>query len=279
MDSIHHLHPSSSSNQLHKVEPKNYGWQYLNFTMMKLVAGASYQEDTKGREMALVPLSGQFKVEIAAETFSLIRENVFDEMPDVLYIPPNHKITIRATTDCELTLGGAPAEGKYPLRLFRPKEMKREVRGGGPACRQVNHILAHPMPAERLILFEVYVPGGAWSGWPPHCHDGFDGSPYLEETYFYRFRPEAAGFAFHRNYRVDEDFNEVFSVKHDDLVLVTRGFHPTVTSPGSAMFFLNYLAGDLLDDERATPPLEDKDWSYMRKDHKWYANRFSLPRF
>ena len=36
--------------------------------------------------------------------------------------------------------------------------MKQEVRGGGVAVRQVNHILAHPLPAERLILFEVYVP-------------------------------------------------------------------------------------------------------------------------
>jgi len=279
MDSIHHLHPRSSSNQLHKVEPKTYNWKYLNFTMMKLAAGVSYEEDIKGREMALVPLSGRFEVEIAAETFSLSRSGVFDQMPEVLYIPPNHKITIRATANCELALGGAPAEGKYPLRLFKPNEMKQEVRGGGPARRQVNHILAHPLPAERLILFEVYVPGGAWSGWPPHCHDGFDGSPYLEETYFYRFQPEAAGFAFHRNYRVDEDFDEVFSVRHNDLVLVTRGFHPTVASPGSAMFFLNYLAGDLLNDERATPPLEDKDWSYMRKDNKWDDNRFSLPRF
>ena len=42
--------------------------------------------------------------------------------------------------------------------------MKKEFRDGGAARRQVNHVLAAPLPAERLILFEVYVPGGAWFG-------------------------------------------------------------------------------------------------------------------
>ena len=50
-------------------------------------------------------------------------------------------------------------------------------------------MLAHPLPAERLILYEVYVPRGGWSGWPPHCHDGYEGSPYLEETYYFRLDP------------------------------------------------------------------------------------------
>lgn len=279
MNPTHYLRPNQSGNELHRVKSQSYGWKYLDFAVMNLMAGASYEENTRDREVALVPISGRFEVRVDSDLFSLSREDVFTQMPQVLYIPPRHKMSLRAVSNCEFALGGAPAEGKYPLRLFEPNEMKQEVRGGGPAQRQVNHILSYPLPAERLILFEVYVPGGAWSGWPPHCHDGFDGSPYLEETYFYRFQPQATGFGFHRNYRVDEDFNEVFSIKHNDLVLVTRGFHPTVASPGSAMFFLNYLAGELLNDQRATPPLEDKDWSYMRTEDKWDDNRFSLPRF
>ena len=140
--------------------------------------------------------------------------------------------------------------------------------------RQVNHILAAPLPAERLILFEVYVPGGAWSGWPPHCHDGYAGSPYLEEVYYYRFTPDY-GFGIHRNYRKDEAFNEVFSVRHGDAVMVTKGFHPTTASPGSNMYFLNYLAGDLLDEARATPPVDDTDFAWMKQD--WDGKRLALP--
>ena len=113
--------------------------------------------------------------------------------------------------------------------------------------------------AWRLILFEVYVPGGAWSGWPPHCHDGYMGSPYLEEVYYYRIDPHD-GFAIHRNYRKDNDFDELFTVRSGDLVLVTQGFHPVAAAPGSNVYFLNYLAGELLDGERATPPYDDPDY-------------------
>jgi 5-deoxy-glucuronate isomerase len=158
--------------------------------------------------------------------------------------------------------------------LFAPEETREEIRGGGNALRQVNHILAAPLPPERLILFEVYVPGGQWSGWPPHCHDGYGGSPYLEEIYYYQFSP-AHGFGIHRNYRRDTDFDEVFAVRHGDLVVVAQGFHPTATSPGSNMYFLNYLAGDLRDEARATPPLDDPDLAWMKQD--WDGKRWSLP--
>ncbi len=200
--------------------------------------------------------------------------SVFDGKPHVLYVPPGHVVTVEARTDFEFSLGGAPAEGKHPVRLFKPEEMRSEMRGGGAALRQVNHILAAPLPAERLILFEVYVPGGTWSGWPPHCHDGYRGSPYLEEVYYYRFSP-AYGFGIHRNYRRDSDFDEVFVVRHGEAVLVTQGFHPTAAAPGSNMYFLNYLAGDLLGEARATPPLDDPDFAWMKQD--WDGKRLQLP--
>ena len=98
------------------------------------------------------------------------------------------------------------------------------------------------MPAERLILYEVYVPGGAWSGYPPHCHDGYGGSAHLDETYYFRTDP-SNGVALHRNYRRDNDFEEIFAVRDTDLVLVTQGFHSTSAAPGSNLYFLNYLAG------------------------------------
>ena len=155
--------------------------------------------------MALVPLAGQGLCTVDGERFELTRKGVFDELPHVLYVPPGCQISVEAQADFQFALGGAAAEGKYPLRLFTPSEMKREVRGGDAARRQVHHILAPPLPAERLILYEVYVPGGRWSGWPPHCHDGYNGAPYLEETYYCRFDPPY-GFAMHHNYRVDSDF-------------------------------------------------------------------------
>jgi 5-deoxy-glucuronate isomerase len=270
----HHLQPNSNSELKLTVTPAAAGWRYLSFGMWALQSGSMHTHLTENTEVAIVPLSGKGRVTVSNQTFQLMRESVFVGKPDVLYVPPGQEIKIEANSDFEFSLGGAPAQGKYPLRLFKPEEMRSEMRGGGTAFRQVNHILAAPLPAERLILFEVYVPGGAWSGWPPHCHDGYARSPYLEEVYYFRFTP-AYGFGIQRNYRKDEDFNEVFCVRHGEAVLVTKGFHPTTASPGSNMYFLNYLAGDLLDEARATPPVDDTDFAWMKQD--WDGKRWTLP--
>ena len=240
---MEHLFKSQSGSRIPlQVTPAVAGWKYLSFKLVALKAGDTITESTGGNEVALVPLGGRGTVEVAGERFELQRKNVFAEAPTVLYIPPGKAVAVTALTDLEFSIGGAPAVGKYPTRLFRPGEMRQEIRGGGPARRQVNHILAAPLPAERLILFEVYVPGGAWSGWPPHCHDGAYGSPYLEETYYYNFDPPN-GYAIQRNYRLDTDFDEFFAVRYGDLALVTQGFHPVVTTPGSNMYFLLPVGG------------------------------------
>ena len=270
----HLIKPNRESSSVIDVTPASAGWDYLNFKVISLKAGARYRYATEQNEVALVPLSGQASCTVAGERFSLARKGVFVEMPGVLYLPPGQEVVIEAHTEFTVALGGAPATGKYPVRLFAPAEMKNEVRGGGAATRQVCHILAPPLPAERLILYEVYVPGGAWSGWPPHCHDRFQGSPYLEETYYFRTDP-VYGFAMHRNYRTDSDFDEIFPVYNGDLVLVTQGFHSTAAAPNCNLYFLNYLAGELLDDKRATPPYDDPDFAWIKEN--WEKNMMQLP--
>lgn len=272
--SNHHIRPTSSSGTMVEVTPESADWKYLGFEAVSLSEGETRTFDTADREYAFVPLQGSLEFRTPEGSFEVHRKGVFEDAPHILYVPPNTHIELEATTEAEIAWGSAPAEGRYPLRLFRPDEMKREVRGGGPATRQVNHVLASPLPAERLILFEVYVPGGAWSGWPPHCHDGRLGSSYLEETYYYRIEPES-GFALHRNYLRDEDFDELFAVRNGDLVLVTQGFHPVAAAPGSSVYFLNVLAGELIGDERATPPVDDPDHAWIKED--WDAGEMQLP--
>lgn len=273
---MHHLRlsPEPVGARL-TVTPASAGWRTLDFQVIGVEAGGRHALSTLGREVALVPLRGRATVRVGNETFELRRSGVFTAMPQVLYLPPGQEAEVLALdAGFEFAAGGAPATGRYPTRLFLPHEMRSEVRGGGAAKRQVNHVLAPPLPAERLILFEVYVPGGMWSGWPPHCHDGRHGSPYLEEVYHYRFdRPGA--FALHRNYTREDDLNEVFAVQDGDTVLVTRGFHPVAAAPGCNMYFLNYLAGDLQDDERARPPVDDEDFGAMK--HDWLGGAWDLP--
>jgi len=271
--SNHHRKPSGGLYK-HAVKPEEVGWEYLGYRVVGLSAGESYSFETEGSEAALVPLSGAAHLKVADQTFDVERSSVFKEKPHILYTPPGHTVEVEATSEFEFAVGTAPAEGKYPVRLFEPEEMRTEVRGGGAAVREVHHVLSHPLPAERLILFEVYIPGGMWSGWPPHRHDELLESPYLEETYHFRF-DAPAGFGLHRNYNPETDFNEVFAVYHDDLVLVTQGYHPVAASPGSTMYFLNYLAGKLVDDERSTPPVDDPKHAWIKDN--WEAYDIELP--
>ncbi len=271
MTNPHHLKPKGSMIR-HNVSPQSAGWNYLGYQALRLNAKERYSFATGGHEAALVPLAGSATLSAADQDFKVQRRSVFKEKPHILYAPPGHIISIEADSSFEFAIGTAPAEGRYPLRLFRPEEMKVEVRGGGPALREVHHVLSHPLPAERLILFEVYIPGGMWSGWPPHRHDG-NGSPYLEETYHFQFdKPQ--GFGLHRNYQ-PEGFDEVFAVHSDDLVLVTQGYHPVAACPGSTMYFLNYLAGELLDDARALPPIDDPAHAWIKDN--WDAYKIDLP--
>ena len=272
----HHLKSNYDEMIVLDVTPESAGWEYLSFRVIKIRANQVYMHSTEDTELALVPLAGGGEVRSNGGEFSLSRNGVFSAKPAVLYLPPGTEFGVTTENSFEFAVGAAPAAGKYPARLFSADEIRSEVRGGGAARRQVNHILSHPMPAERLILFEVYVPGGAWSGYPPHCHDGYGGSEHLDETYYFRTDP-ANGVALHRNYRRDVDFDEIFPVRDTDLVLVTQGFHSTAAAPGSNLYFLNYLAGELIDDARKTPPYDDPDYAWLKDNYSANLMRLPLP--
>lgn len=275
MSNPHRIQPNPDSSHKLSVTPESAGWQYLSFSVHDLGPGETHHSLLNDQETAVVPLSGSATIKVGDIETTMSRTSVFDQMPTVAYAPPGTPIDIVADEQFEFSIGSAPAVGLHPARIFEPSDMKSEVRGGGAATRQVNHILAPPIPAERLILYEVYVPRGSWSGWPPHCHDGFNGSPYLEEVYYFRMDPPE-GFCMHRNWRIDEDFDEQMVCTDREAALVTKGFHSTAASPSSHMFFLNYLAGELVDGERVTPPCFHDDYTWIEDD--WDAFGWELPR-
>ena len=271
--SVNYIQSQKSERTKLNVTPETASWKYLSFAVHDHGDGASFQDQRDNQETAIVPISGSGTFEVNGTPYKLARTSVFSEMPQVLYVHPGEKIVLLEGGDLTFAIGSAPAEGVYPTRLHEPQEMRSEIRGGGAAFRQVNHILAAPMPAERLILFEVYVPRGSWSGWAPHCHDGHDGSPYLEETYYFKLQPEN-GFWMHRNWR-DGEFNDVMSGQDGDCAMVPKGYHSSVCCPGSHMFFLNFLAGDLLHEARSTPPCFHSDFTWIEDD--WEQGAWDLP--
>ena len=271
--SINYIQSNKEQHQVLNITPETAGWKYLSFSVRDHKDGTEWKEQRENQEVAIVPISGKGSFEINGKEYTVSRSSVFTQMPQVLYVHPGEIIKLLSGGDLCFAIGSAPAEGVYPTRLFEPQEMHSEIRGGGAAYRQVNHILAAPLPAERLILFEVYVPRGSWSGWAPHCHDGHDGSPYLEETYYFKLQPDN-GFWMHRNWR-DGEFEEVMSGKDGDCALVPQGYHSSVCCPGSHMFFLNFLAGDLLHEKRSTPPCYHSDFTWIEED--WEQGAWELP--
>jgi len=193
------IHPTGGPGRILHVTPDTAGWDHVEFGVVEVGPDSSWSGAAADRETAIVPLAGEGRVVVGdgGMEVELSRESVFTQMAGVVYLPPGTPYRIESEAGLQASVGSAPAEGRYPVRVFDPSEMRIEIRGGGQAYRQVVHSLSHPLPAERLILYEVYVPRGTWSGWPPHCHDGRDGSPYLEEVYYFRLdRPEGYAIRF-----------------------------------------------------------------------------------
>lgn len=257
-----------------RIDPTTEHWKYLGFQLVTVDAAAGFDLGMEDREKAVITVCGAGVAHVGEERFELSRCGVFAEMADTLYVPPGVAAHLTAKSDWTVAIGSAPAVGRYPARLIGPDEVAVEIRGGGVAQRQVNHVLSHPLPAERLIVFEVFVPGGAWAGWPPHCHDGSHDSPYLEETYFFQFDRDD-GFGFHRNYGEGGSYDDVVTVRHGDCVTVPRGFHVTAAAPGHNMWILNFLAGELVDEDRGRPPYFDPRTTWIADD--WDAGQMALP--
>lgn len=256
------------------VTPESTGWRYLSFAVVELAAGETFTQLLADQETAVVPLSGTMDIRLGTDDHTLSRVSVFAELAAAGYAPPGTEVSVSARTSSKFAIGSAPAEGRYTARLIAPSTIRSEIRGGGQALRQVNHTLAPPIEAERLILYEVYVPRGMWSGWVPHCHDGRDGSPYLEETYYFRLdRPE--GFWMHRNWLRDGSWEQTVAGGDGDCATVPQGYHSSVACPGSNMYFLNFLAGDLIGDDRRTPPCFHSDHTWIQSD--WNDGAWSLP--
>lgn len=239
---------------LAEATPGSAGWELLNVRIVALEPGATFTLASNTHESALVVVTGEIDYQVGELSGTIRRDDVFSELAELIYAPPSATVTVTATFATEMAIGQAPAVGRFPARIIATDEMTGLIRGGGPARRQVMSTLADPLPAERLIVYEGWVPRGAWTGWPPHRHDGVSGSPSLEETYYFRFdRP--SGFGFHRNYAPENDWEDVHLLRDRSLVAVPRGYHLCANGPAANMWLLNFLAGP--PEHRALPPYLD----------------------
>lgn len=244
------------------LTPKALGWRRIQFAVRHLVAGDAWNGNSGRQECCLVLLRGSFDVTWNDVTRHVgPRRDVFADYPHAVYLPPGTRFRVVARDACEIAECRAPATRAFDPRVIAPEDCGYEIRGGGNATRQIVDIMPPAFPAERLMICEVFTPGGNWSSYPPHKHDTDDPprEADLEEVYYFRFRdPDAYGFQRVYNRRRDDTLR----VTHGDVVAVRDGYHPFVTAYGYDAYYLNVLAGD----RRSMAASDDPRYVQFRRD-------------
>jgi 5-deoxy-glucuronate isomerase len=255
------VHPGASADPqvIVEVTPELAGWDFINFQVRRLEQGQAWKFSTGEHELALVVLSGSLAVESNLGHWPRVgeRKDVFSGPPAALYLPRRSTLVATAASDCEFAVAWAATDRDDAPKLIRPADISVEIRGGDNATRQINSIIPPGFACRRLVLVEVYTPGGGWSSYPPHKHDihkadaaGDVIEADLEEIYYYKLdRPE--GYAFQRIYtdpesplhRAGYPIDAVVLARDNDAVIVPEGYHPVSSPPGYTTYYLNVLAG------------------------------------
>jgi 5-deoxy-glucuronate isomerase len=276
------VHPGNSADPdvIVEVTPELAGWDFVHFQVRRLGAQHSWSYATGDREMAIVALSGSIHVGSDRGQWSHVgeRDSVFGGLPYALYLPRHTSLTVTAETACEIAVATAPSEQDHPPRLVTPSDIQIEIRGGDNATRQINNIIPPGFQCHRLVVVEVYTPGGNWSSYPPHKHDvhrtdkvGKVLEADLEEVYFYKL-DRLEGSAFQRIYTAPESplhgagfpIDAVLLARDNDAVLVPEGYHPVTSPPGYTTYYLNILAGSA----QSLANSEDPRYTWVKESYR-----------
>jgi 5-deoxy-glucuronate isomerase len=254
----HPLHLPAGSHagggDLLSITPASAGWTHAALRVLRLAPGAAVELATGSFETAVLPLTAaSVVVEVGGRRYELAgRASVFDRVTDFAYLPIGCEARLRSPSGGEVALPAALAGARVDPYHAPAAAVAVEVRGAGPATRQVtNYLTPDTFPAVNLCSVEVLTPDGNWSSYPPHKHDqASEDEAELEEIYYFRIEaaPGApaggAGFALHRTYTADRAIDATVTVADGDAFLIPRGYHgPSVAAPGYPLWYLNVLGG------------------------------------
>jgi 5-deoxy-glucuronate isomerase len=243
------------------LTPRALGWDRIHFAVRHLAAGAVWNGLSRDEERCLVLLRGEFEVSWAGASHRIgPRADVFSGYPHAVYLPAPTPFRVVARAACEIADARSASKKALEPRVIRPQDCGYEIRGGGNATRQIVDIVPPAFSADRLLICEVFTPGGNWSSYPPHKHD-VDDPPRevdLDEIYYFRFR-DSNGYGFQRVYNQRRD--DTLRVTHGDVVAIRDGFHPFVTAHGYDAYYLNVLAGD----RRSMAASDDPRYAHVRR--------------
>lgn len=237
------------------LAPEDAGWAYTGLMVVLLQPGVERSIDLGGNEAVLLPLSAtNVAVTIDGERFALDgRVSVFDRVTDFVYAPRGANVLLSSPGGGELAIATSRCDRRLTARYGSADDVAVELRGAGPATRQVNNFLSpESWPhADKLMCVELITPDGNWSSYPPHRHDDSPECPVNnEEIYYFRIGVAGSsdystdGFGMHRTYTPDGSIDVNVVIRDGDVFCVPRGYHgPCIAAPGYPMYYLNVLAG------------------------------------
>jgi 5-deoxy-glucuronate isomerase len=268
------------------VTPESAGWQFSGLRVLELSPGIAQTMPTGSAELFVLPLAGALSVQVASlsgaaeASFELAgRTSVFTAVTDFAYVGRDSVLTVVSPAGARVALPSARCANRLPAAYGPASGVPIEVRGAGPATRQVTNfgVPGAWEHADKLVCCEVITPPGNWSSYPPHKHDVTEPCQVVnEEIYYYRIAgrdqvtPSRAGFGLHRTYTGPEHtaaglggLDESLEVHDGDVVLIPYGYHgPCVAAPGYPMYYLNVLAGP--GETRSTAFCDDPAHAWVR---------------
>ena len=267
---------AGESGELLHLSRHRAGWDWMSFSVRRMAVGEVWKNHSDLEERAVVLLGGRCALDWGRGSTRIgERANVFGGLPYALYLPAGSVAQLEAETDCELAICSVPSTARLEAQLVTPRDVKVSLRGGGNASRQIVDIMRPEFPADKLMVVEVYTPGGNWSSFPPHKHDVHapPGEVDLDEIYYYRMKQPAA-YAHQRLYTKDGMRDVTLTVHDGDVVMVRDGYHPVVAGHGYDIYYLNCLAGSA----RSLSSTEDSDHTWVRSAWKDVDPRLPLVR-
>jgi 5-deoxy-glucuronate isomerase len=241
-------------------------WTWLDFNLLVLADGKTYERATGNREFLAVVLGGKATFVVNGQRFENVggRPNVFSGKPHSVYIPCGSELAVIAQGASEIGLCSAPSSLATAPYMISPDRVATGVWGAANFARNYHQILtlaSQPdLPAQRLIVGETFTPSGNWSTFPPHRHDKEDlpREAKHEEMYFFRVSP-ADGFGLTRYYSDDVDAS--FIVRDYTILMAPKGFHTVVSAPGYTTYYMWALAGN----HRIQASVEDPSLAWVSR--------------
>jgi len=216
-------------------------------SVLCLEEGQVFEFETGAREHACVLVRGHCAIRLGngVETVLGPRGNPFSDPPYAVLAGRDERLRFQARVQSMIGVGSAPAARQYASTIITPAEIGGGRRGVGNWERQVRLVCwSDNTQGNMLLAGETVTPSGNWSTIPPHRHQyHIEGEevPY-EEAYFFQFsKPQGYGLAW--QFDDEGELDQAFSLRSNDLLYMSKGYHPTVAGPGSDLYHLTFICG------------------------------------